>query len=306
MKGFYDLYHTDHATLLPLSHKLRQHTPQHSKAAVLELPKSCETIYHQNVFCSSDYDYQWLMQALRNEDDMMSSWGLIPHKKTFKVAFFDMDGTITEKESMVDLAQRYLSSDLYQEVDAITRKAMDGQLDFASYMKRKMQSFEGLKKDAIGEVAASLRLNKGIRDLTSHLSAALMPSFLVTAGLQSMAIPVVMELQMMGLLANKAKWQPHPDHHNTYMFTGELQEPLVDATAKATYVIEKCKHFNYSLHEAIVVGDGANDERMAHVAGLAVGYNPKCSLVQHLQVVNRCAHHMFLWDLLVASQSIAA
>jgi phosphoserine phosphatase len=57
--------------------------------------------------------------------------------------------------------------------------------------------------------------------------------------------------------------------------TGKVLGAIVDADEKKHTVERICQQLNISSQQAIVMGDGANDLKMMHIAGLSVAFRAK-------------------------------
>ena len=79
--------------------------------------------------------------------------------------------------------------------------------------------------------------------------------------------------------------------------TGEVDGMIIDAQEKKHFLIEMCDKYGLDSANCIAVGDGANDLIMLNQAKLAVGYEPKPVLIEHVDVLNRTNDHRFLADL---------
>jgi phosphoserine phosphatase len=57
--------------------------------------------------------------------------------------------------------------------------------------------------------------------------------------------------------------------------TGRVLGNIVDAQAKADFLVSKCKDLGISTAQAIAIGDGANDITMMHAASAGIAYHAK-------------------------------
>lgn len=73
----------------------------------------------------------------------------------------DFDSTLIEGELIDELAR---AAGALDEVAALTRRAMEGELDFEEAMRRRLRALAGLPGDAVDAVAARVRLRPGARE----------------------------------------------------------------------------------------------------------------------------------------------
>lgn len=206
--------------------------------------------------------------------------------------FFDMDATVVKQESIVELAKLAHAE---EEVRAVTEAAMNGELDFAEALHRRVSCLKGVEQVRVDGLYKTLTLNPGLKELTSYLASKKMSTYLVSGGFHELAVPLNKEesLAFSGIHANSLE-------SSEGKLTGRTAGPLVDAMAKANYLIEKTK----DLHAPVwAVGDGANDIEMFKAADMGIAYHPKAALIEHSAGVNRTESHFFLKGLL---QVIAA
>ena len=229
------------------------------------------------------------------------SWAVVSREQMdFRLAFFDMDGTLISQESSVEMADRYLSKELHDEVARITSQSMAGEISFKTNLLTKMKMFENTNKSMLEEVTAACTLSPGAKELCEMLHQASVTTYLVTGGLKTMAASFAQVLGMAGFCANTEKWinrstdLDHPD----WVMSGDLVPPIIDGMEKARFVEDTSKKHRCSPKDTLVVGDGANDIDMARIAGLAVGFSAKRSLRPHIHVANETGHHLFLIDLI--------
>jgi phosphoserine phosphatase len=66
--------------------------------------------------------------------------------------------------------------------------------------------------------------------------------------------------------------------------TGEVKGSIVNADRKAQFLQDICDELNVSPQHAIAVGDGANDLKMMHLAGMSVAYRAKPTVRQQADI----------------------
>lgn len=223
--------------------------------------------------------------ALENED---FSFGFLPSGIIFKAAFFDMDATVVEEETIVELARFAKKSDL---VEQITEKAMRGEIDFEQALTERVSVLEGLSKEIFDEVYSAFTLQPNIKELISNLTSRQCGSFLVSGGFVQLAERIAEKVGILHAHANLLQVEKD-------LLTGKVQGQIVGAKEKREYLQHVCSKHNIQLEHTIAIGDGANDLDMMKSAMFSVGFCPKPILVEHVDVLNRFKDHLFLVDLL--------
>lgn len=192
-------------------------------------------------------------------------------QKEWKAAFFDMDSTVIKQESIVELSK---AAGKEAEVLEITEQAMAGLLDFTSALRERVKMLAGLPDSIISAVAKSLVINPGMNEFSKVAKQRDIKLYLVSGGFNSLASGVTKELGFDGFIANEL------DSENNRL-TGLLRGTIINAEAKAQFLMETCTRLAIHPNDTMVVGDGANDLLMMQVAGASIGYYPKSVLLPH-------------------------
>ncbi|WP_159710458.1 phosphoserine phosphatase SerB [Geminicoccus flavidas] len=195
-----------------------------------------------------------------------------------RVLLCDMDSTIITTECIDELADLL---GIRAEVAAITERTMNGELDFASSVKARVQLLAGLEEGAIDRLLAErIHLMSGARTLVGTMRAHGARTALVSGGFTRFTAPV----------AARAGFDEH--HANLLeiqdgRLTGRLVPPLLDADAKLRTLDEITGRLGLGRADALCAGDGANDIPMIRAAGLGVGFRPHAKVAKAAPVVIR-------------------
>lgn len=201
-----------------------------------------------------------------------------------KALFFDMDGTVIEEESLVEISK---SAGKERQIGLITEKAMAGELDFTESLRARLKLLEGTTKQQV--IAVRPTLCQGISELAAWCKSLQIPFFLVSGGFIDLAKPLANSLGFTDFRANRFCWDGN-------LIRGELVEPIIDAEQKKSAVIQWCKSHGIDPKNTAAIGDGANDQMMMSTCGLAVGFRPKSILWDKIQVANHTGDHRFLLE----------
>lgn len=177
----------------------------------------------------------------------------------------DVDSTLIENEAIELLAAR---ADSLVEVEQITRRAMNGELDFEESLRARVATLAGLPVSVFDEVRAEVEVTKGVPELVAGVHAAGGVIGVVSGGFHEVVDPIAEQLGLDRWLANRLEVARG-------VLTGGLTGPIVDAEAKATTLRAWAAEAGVGLGQCIAVGDGANDLPMMATAGLSVGFDAK-------------------------------
>lgn len=182
-----------------------------------------------------------------------------------KLLLADMDSTIVTAETLDELAAY---AGLKAEVAEITRAGMNGEIDFAEGLRRRVAMLKGLPASALEKTWHRLEFSPGARALIATMRTHGAFTVLVSGGFTYFTSRVA---QSLGFDVHRA---------NTILLdnqalTGRVGEPILDRNAKLAALHEFSATRNISLSATLAVGDGANDLPMLLAAGLGIAWRAK-------------------------------
>ncbi len=177
----------------------------------------------------------------------------------------DMDSTIVTTETLDELAAH---AGLHDRVAAITRRSMNGEIDFATALRERVGLLRGLPLDALAQTWAATSLMPGAAELVATMRAHGATTALVSGGFTYFT----------GRVAERIGFHVH--RANTLLddgaaLTGEVGEPILDRAAKLEALHELAAARGLDMADCLAVGDGANDLAMIRAAGLGVAFHAK-------------------------------
>ncbi len=178
---------------------------------------------------------------------------------------FDMDSTLIQAEVIDELARRH---GVYDEVAAVTERAMRGELDFQQSFRERMAKLKGLDESVLAEIAEHLPLMDGLERLMTQLKRLGYRTAILSGGFSYFARHLQARLGFDEIHANELLIEGGK-------VTGEVREPIVDAERKAQLLREIAEREGLTLEQTIAVGDGANDLKMLATAGLGIAFRAK-------------------------------
>ena len=183
----------------------------------------------------------------------------------YKLLVSDMDSTIAETETIVDMAEALGIADKIAE---ITEKAMRGELDFRAALDERVMMLKGLKLETIQQIASEVRLSDGATELLSTCRSLGMRTILVSGGFDVIADVVGAGLGFDRVVSNQLEFSEGA-------LTGRVLEPIVTADTKEAVLMAESEALSVPPAAAVALGDGANDITMIKAAGLGVAYRGK-------------------------------
>lgn len=178
----------------------------------------------------------------------------------------DMDSTLINIECVDEIADFV---GVKEEVSAITAAAMRGEIDFETSLQRRIALLRGLEAGALQQVYDErLQLNPGAETLIEGLRLRGIKFALVSGGFTFFTQRLRERLGLDFTLANELEIEQGK-------LTGRINGAIVGARAKEEFLAGLCDSLGIGHHQAIAVGDGANDLKMLGLAGLSVAYRAK-------------------------------
>ncbi|MEM6463814.1 MAG: phosphoserine phosphatase SerB [Pseudomonadota bacterium] len=178
----------------------------------------------------------------------------------------DMDSTMIDQECVDELAAQ---AGVYEKVAGITKRAMNGEIEFEAAMRERVALLAGLELATIGNVIENrITLAAGGRTTVATMKASGAYTALVSGGFTAFTDPIS---EMLGFDENRANVLGKRDGK----LDGTVAEPVLGQQAKVNALNELCASRGISVNEAIAVGDGANDLGMLELAGSGVAMHAK-------------------------------
>ena len=177
----------------------------------------------------------------------------------------DMDSTIVVGETLDELAAL---AGVGERVATITRRSMDGEVDFADALRERVALLRGLELSALERIWAGVQLAPGTRTLVATMRAHNATTALVSGGFTFFTSRVA---ALCGFDTHRA---------NTLLddgavLTGQVGEPVLDRHTKLATLQELAEARGLRLAATLAVGDGANDLDMVTAAGMGVAFRAK-------------------------------
>jgi phosphoserine phosphatase len=194
--------------------------------------------------------------------------GLVPvenRRKRLLVA--DMDSTMIEQECIDELADAVGIKD---QVAEITRRAMNGELDFEQALRTRVGLIKGLERKVIEEIRRErITLAPGGRALIHTMKAFGAYTSLVSGGFTFFADYFQKRIGFDEAVANVLEFD------DEQKLTGTVALPIVDKTTKLTRLQTLAAERDIPMAQTMAVGDGANDLDMIKASGLGVAVHAK-------------------------------
>ena len=194
--------------------------------------------------------------------------------RPLRLALFDMDSTLINEEVIDELARSIGISDA---VSAITARAMNGDIDFATSLRERVAMLKGVRADVWEDLKRTVTIATGARELVRGLKEKGVLTGVVSGGFTPMAEWLKGELGLDVAFANHLLEEgptvdfPYP--HLSGLL--DLDCPIVTPELKRGTLESLAAAHAIPLSETLAVGDGSNDLLMLGAAGLGIAWNAK-------------------------------
>jgi phosphoserine phosphatase len=150
----------------------------------------------------------------------------------------------------------------------ITRRAMNGELDFAAALAERVALLKELPVSVLDEAASRIRLMPGARALLATLRAAGVRTALVSGGFTVFAGRIGAELGFEQIVANRLDIADG-------RLAGTVAPPILTRETKRDTLVELAQRYGVPPMATLAIGDGANDLPMLNAAGLGIAFHAK-------------------------------
>lgn len=188
---------------------------------------------------------------------------------------FDMDNTLVDVEIIDEIAK---AAGVGEEVAAITRKAMQGEIDFKTALIERVQLLKNLPEKDVIKIADSIPIMKGADRLIKEAKSMGYKTAMISGSFMIFAKKVGDKLGIDHVVANELVIKDG-------VVAGEVTGPLMKQDSKEFVLTEIVKSEGLELKDCVVVGDGANDIHMFKNAGLSIAFGQNQALSDIADVV---------------------
>ena len=184
----------------------------------------------------------------------------------------DVDGTLILEE-VIDLLGREVGCE--EEISLITSRAMRGELDFESSLRKRVSLLESLPISVFDKVFKSIQLTPNAQEFISILQKNGILVGLVSGGFTPIVERLAKSLDIAYFSANQLEVKDG-------FLTGKLVGQIISPEVKKETLEQWREELKLSKERTIAIGDGANDLLMLKSAGLGIAFCAKEVLKQEI------------------------
>ncbi len=189
-------------------------------------------------------------------------------RRSKRLVVMDMDSTLIGIEVIDELARAH---GVGEQVSAITRRAMQGEIDYDQSLRERVALLTGLDAGVLYELAQRLPLTEGAETLLRVLKRLGYRTAVISGGFSVAAEALQKRLGIDFAWSNTLEIAGGK-------LTGRVVGPIVNAQRKADILQELSVREGVPLDQVIAIGDGANDLLMLQKAGHGIAFHAKPKL----------------------------
>ncbi len=186
-------------------------------------------------------------------------------RRTRRLVCFDMDSTLIQGE-VIDLMAR--EAGVGDEVEAITARAMNGEIDFDTSFRQRLALLRGLPVSRLESIDDQLEITDGAENLLKNLNKLGYKTAILSGGFTWFAQRLAARLNIDHVHANELDIEDG-------LLTGKVSGEIINEKSKAALLRSIAEKEGICLEQVIAVGDGANDLPMLKKAGLGIAFHAK-------------------------------
>lgn len=217
-----------------------------------------------------------ILNLLKSKDFKISNVDLTfqkndQHRKDKKLIVFDMDSTLIKQEVIELIAAQ---AGVEKQVEEITTRAMNGELDFKQSLASRVALLKGIKSENLwNDLKPKITLTPGTKELCKFMKLKGCKLAVCSGGFLPLAQFVKDQLNLDYAFANLLETKI--DNNGIEILSGKTIGEIVDGSKKRDLLIQLANENNIPLDKTVAVGDGANDLLMMHKAGYGIAWNAK-------------------------------
>lgn len=184
-------------------------------------------------------------------------------RRSKRLVVMDMDSTLIQVEVIDELAKAAGKGD---EVSAITRKAMNGEISFNESLDKRVQLLAGLDEDALEKIYNNIPFTPGAKKFIKILKKIGYKTAVISGGFTFFTDRLKKELGLDYAFANNLEIKDGK-------ITGKVTGRIINGEFKAKILEDIANKEEITLDQVVAIGDGANDLLMLDKAGLGIAFN---------------------------------
>ncbi len=179
------------------------------------------------------------------------------------LVIFDVEGVLLNAEYLPVLA-KLMGSEKEKEIWDITIKGISGEINWEEGLKQRVHALRGIDYNRAYEIAQSLEIMPGAKQLCSFLKKSGWKMVAVSGGFTIITDRLVEDLELDRIFSNNLVFKDNK------LYDVEISVTSDKSLSVKSYIQES----GFTKEEVIVVVDGANDLKLFNLSSFTVGFCP--------------------------------
>jgi phosphoserine phosphatase len=185
----------------------------------------------------------------------------------YKLAIFDLDGTLTRERSVWEYIHKKLGK-WYGFAEKYQQRFLAGEISYEHFCELDAQVWKGMKVEELTHIVETVPFYPGVDELINHLKKKGLKLGMVSSGLSVLSDWVHRRYGFDYSVSNDLI-------HENGTLTGKVRIQ-VHYDQKAAWVGKILDQFGVRPEESIAIGDSLGDMDMLQMAGFSVAFNSSC------------------------------
>ena len=205
----------------------------------------------------------------------------------YKLAIFDLDGTLTRERSIWEYIHRKLGK-WYGFAEKYQQRFLAGEISYEQFCELDAQVWKGMKVEELTHIVETVPFYPGVDELISHLKKKGLKLGMVSSGLSVLSDWVHKKFNFDYSVSNDLI-------HENGTLTGKVRIQVY-YDQKAPWVSKILNQFGVRPEESIAIGDSLGDMDMLQMAGFSVAFNSSCQDLD--QIADVCIKNQNLAEII--------
>ena len=205
----------------------------------------------------------------------------------FKLAIFDLDGTLTQERSIWEYIHKQLGK-WYGFAEAYQKRFLAGEISYERFCEFDAEVWKGMRVEELIEIAQRVPFHPGVEELINHLKSKGLKLAMVSSGLSILSNWVHEKYGFDYSVSNDLL------HENGVLTGGVRIRVYYDK--KAEWVGRILEQFRGKPEEVIAIGDSFGDMDMFQRVGFSIAFN--CSSADLERIASLCIQTESLADII--------
>ena len=205
----------------------------------------------------------------------------------FKLAIFDLDGTLTQERSIWEYIHKQLGK-WHGFAEGYQNQFLAGSISYERFCELDAQVWKGMKVEELSEIVKTVPFHRGVDELINHLKNKNLKLAMVSSGLSLLSNWVHQKYGFDYSVSNNLIQE-------NGVLTGKVRIQ-VNYDKKAEWVEKILKQFGVKPEEMIAIGDSKGDIDMFQMVGFSIAFNSSCRDLEKIATV--CVRGQNLADII--------